>query len=110
MLLPAHDVLAISGTAAVVGHASAHGDDLDAQLEETLANLDAVLRSGGMPAGFDTNSPMKAYVRHVDDAARMRSFLDARLPGVPVLILHGDICRSELLVEIDGWRYAGGAL
>jgi len=25
---------------------------------------------------------------------------------VPVLLLHGDICRSELLVEIDGWRYA----
>jgi bifunctional UDP-N-acetylglucosamine pyrophosphorylase/glucosamine-1-phosphate N-acetyltransferase len=21
-------------------------------------------------------------------------------------LLHGDICRSELLVEIDGWRYA----
>ena len=26
--------------------------------------------------------------------------------GVPVLLLHGDICRGELLVEIDGWRYA----
>ena len=106
MALPAQDVLAISGTAAVVGHASAHQDDLDAQLEETLTNLEALLASAGMAAGFDTRSPLKAYVRHGADAPRVRAFLHSRLPGVPVLLLHGDICRSELLVEIDGWRYA----
>lgn len=106
MNLPASDVLAISGTAAVVGHASAHTDDLDAQLEETLANLEALLASADMPAGFDTHSPLKAYVRHAVDAPRVRDFFRHRLPGVPVLLLHGDICRRELLVEIDGWRYA----
>ena len=106
MALPAQDVLAISGTAAVVGHASAHQDDLDAQLEETLTNLEALLASAGMTAGFDARSPLKAYVRHDADAPRVRAFLQTRLPGVPALLLHGDICRSELLVEIDGWRYA----
>jgi chorismate lyase/3-hydroxybenzoate synthase len=106
MTLPAQDVLAISGTAAVVGHASAHQDDLDAQLEETLTNLEALLASAGMAAGFDTRSPLKAYVRHVADVPRVREFLHSRLPGVPMLLLHGDICRRELLVEIDGWRYA----
>ncbi|HEV2682098.1 MAG TPA: pteridine-dependent deoxygenase [Rhodanobacter sp.] len=106
MTLPAHDALAISGTAAVVGHASAHQDDLDAQLNETLTNLEALLASADMAAGFDTHSPLKAYVRHRADAPRVREFLHHRLPSVPVLLLHGDICRSELLVEIDGWRYA----
>ncbi len=106
MALPAQDVLAISGTAAVVGHASAHEDNLDAQLEETLLNLEALLANAGMAAGFDTRAPLKAYVRHGADAARVRCFLQQRLPGVPVLLLHGDICRRELLVEIDGWRYA----
>jgi chorismate lyase/3-hydroxybenzoate synthase len=106
MSLPAQDVLAISGTAAVVGHASAHQDNLDAQLTETLTNLEALLASADMAAGFDTHSPLKAYVRHGEDAPRVRAFLQARLPGVPVLLLHGDICRGELLVEIDGWRYA----
>jgi chorismate lyase/3-hydroxybenzoate synthase len=105
MLLPAQDALAISGTAAVVGHASAHHDDLDAQLNETLTNLEALLASADMTAGFDTHSPLKAYVRHSADAARVHEFFQQRLPGVPVLLLHGDICRSELLVEIDGWRY-----
>ncbi len=106
MVLPAHDALAISGTAAVVGHASAHVDDLMAQLEETLLNLEALLASAGMAAGFDTQSPLKAYVRRPTDAPLVRDFMQRRLPGVPVLLLHGDICRQELLVEIDGWRYS----
>lgn len=106
MTLPAQDALAMSGTAAVVGHASAHQDDLDAQLDETLLNLEALLVSAGMAVGFDTQSPLKTYVRNRADAAQVRAFLERRLPGVPVLLLHGDICRSELLVEIDGWRYA----
>ncbi|MDO1528850.1 pteridine-dependent deoxygenase [Fulvimonas sp. R45] len=106
MTLPAQDVLAISGTAAVVGHASAHEGDLDAQFGETLANLEALLANADMPAGFDTHSPLKAYVRHAADATRVRDLLQQRLPGVPVLLLQGDVCRRELLVELDGWRYA----
>ncbi len=106
MTLPARDALAISGTAAVVGHASAHQDDLGAQLAETLTNLEALLSSSGMSAGFDSRSSLKAYVRHAVDVPRVRAFLHQHLSGVPVLLLHGDICRRELLVEIDGWRYA----
>ncbi|MEO6925182.1 MAG: pteridine-dependent deoxygenase [Rhodanobacter sp.] len=105
MTLPAHDVLAISGTAAVVGHASTHQDNLAAQLTETLTNLEALLSNSGMPAGFDQRSPLKVYVRHAADVSQVRAFLHERLPGVSVLLLHGDICRRELLVEIDGWRY-----
>jgi len=90
----------------VVGHASAHEDDLLAQVDETLVNLETLLASAGMPSGFDTQSPLKAYVRHPTDAPAVHDFLHRRLPGVPLLLLHGDVCRSELLVEIDGWRYA----
>lgn len=105
MLMPARDALAISGTAAVVGHASAHQGDMEAQLQETLLNLEALLATADMPAGFDTHSPLKAYVRHATDASRVHEMLLRRLPGVPVLLMHGDVCRRELLVEIDGWRF-----
>jgi chorismate lyase/3-hydroxybenzoate synthase len=105
MLMPAHDALAISGTAAVVGHASAHADDLEAQLDETLCNLESLLASADMPAGFDARSPLKCYVRRPADVARVRDALRRRLPGVPVLLVQGDVCRRELLVEIDGWRF-----
>jgi chorismate lyase/3-hydroxybenzoate synthase len=104
-ILPAHDALAISGTAAVVGHSSAHQDDLLAQTEEILVNLDSLLASTHMPAGFDAHSPLKVYVRHAEDAAPVHALLEQRLPGVPLLMLQADICRRELLVEVDGWRY-----
>jgi chorismate lyase/3-hydroxybenzoate synthase len=106
MTLPAQDALAISGTAAIIGHASTHEEDLEAQLDEVLTNLEALLASADMPAGFDTHSPLKAYVRRPADAPRVRELLQRRLPGVPVLLLQGDVCRRELLVELDGWRYA----
>jgi len=106
MLMPAQDALAISGTAAVVGHASTHEGDVEAQLNETLTNLEALLTTADMPAGFDTHSSLKAYVRHATDATRVWEILQRRLPGVPVLLMHGDVCRSELLVEIDGWRFS----
>ncbi len=104
--LPAQDALAISGTAAVVGHVSTHQHDLDAQLAEILTNLDALLASADMAASFDARSTLKVYVRHAADLPRVRDFLRQRLPAVPLVLLHADICRSELLVEIDGWRYA----
>src|SRR6187402_2136105 len=79
-LLPADDVLAISGTAAVVGHASAHAGDVAAQLGETLRNLDILLETGGMPAGFDRLAPLKVYVRHPRDEPVVRAFAARLLP------------------------------
>jgi chorismate lyase/3-hydroxybenzoate synthase len=97
----------ISGTASIVGHASRHEQDLDAQMRETLTNLDALLtrtRPDGRPqsARLDRNSLVKAYVRHRGDAAAVEHTLRQRLgDAVPILILAADICRSELLVEIE---------
>lgn len=97
--------LAISGTAAVIGHASRHHDDAAAQTAEAFANLESLLERAELPA-FDQHSPLKVYVRHPDDAAVVEATLARHLdPSVPHILLQGDICRSELLVEIDGWRF-----
>ncbi|MEO7149168.1 MAG: pteridine-dependent deoxygenase [Rhodanobacteraceae bacterium] len=102
MRLPNHS-LAISGTAAVVGHASRHGDDVVAQIDETFANLDALLATASLPV-FDADSPLKIYLRRAQDASKVEAALARYLdPAVPRLLLSGDICRRELLVEIDGW-------
>ncbi len=106
MRLPGAAGLAISGTAAIVGHVSQSAGDLDAQLAETFVNLDALLVAAGVDGGFDARSPLKVYLRDPAQAARVSGFLAARLPpAVPRLLLAGDICRAELAVEIDGWRF-----
>lgn len=95
--------LFISGTAAVVGHASHHSDDATAQLAETLANLDSLRNAAHIAAPFGANSVLKVYVRHAHDVAPFHEQLHARWGAdTPLLFLYGDICRAELLVEIDG--------
>ena len=105
MRAPTHSSqLYISGTAAVVGHASHHVGNVAAQLAETLTNLDSLCLAAGCTAALgNSRSPLRAYVRHAADATRVREALVARLGAdTPLLVLRGDICRAELLVEIDG--------
>jgi chorismate lyase/3-hydroxybenzoate synthase len=99
-------VLLISGTASVVGHASTHQDAL-AQLDETLRNLDALLaraaaRVGSSATAFQGSSCLRVYVRDATLAAAVNTRLLERLgAGVPYMVLHGDVCRRDLLVEIE---------
>jgi chorismate lyase / 3-hydroxybenzoate synthase len=102
--------LLISGTASVVGHASAHAGQLDAQIDETLRNIDSVLGAARrerptLAATLGRGSLVKAYVRDAADLPQVAAALDARLPAeTPRLLLHGEICRRELLVELDSWH------
>ena len=95
----------ISGTAAIVGHASHHHDDLAAQIVETLANIDSVLAAAQIaPAErFGAGAVLKVYVRRAEDVEAANELLRDKLPELAgALLLQGDVCRSELLIEIDG--------
>ncbi|HEY0180789.1 MAG TPA: pteridine-dependent deoxygenase [Dokdonella sp.] len=108
-MLPTPAQLLISGTAAVVGHASRHHDDLAAQLDETLANLDSLLRRADPAAArLGERSLLKAYLRDPRDAAAVAATFAERVPELGgLLLLGGDICRRELLVEVDGVHALG---
>ncbi|MCA0392687.1 MAG: pteridine-dependent deoxygenase [Proteobacteria bacterium] len=100
--------LLLSGTAAVVGHASQHAGELLAQMDETFANFDALLgaaRAGrpSLPADFGPGTRLKVYVRDEADLPLVTQALDARFGDrVPRIVLHAAICRRELAIEIDG--------
>lgn len=107
------DVLMISGTASIVGHASQHTGSVAGQVDEILTNLDSLLsrahaHAPALPAKFGRGTLIKAYVRNAADLAVVESRLRAQVPaGVPLLVLHGDVCRSDLLVEFDCLHAAG---
>lgn len=100
-------LLLVSGTASIVGHESAHAGDVEAQLMETLANLETLLRQAQAAgrirsARLGAGSLVKAYVRPGCDAALVEHMLRDRLgEEVSLLLLSADICRSELLIEIE---------
>jgi chorismate lyase/3-hydroxybenzoate synthase len=95
--------LLISGTAAVIGHASHHAGDTLAQLDETHANLDALLAAAGhAPARAGL---YKIYLRSARDADAVRARAAAIIgDSADLLVLEGDICRRELMIEIEGIR------
>jgi chorismate lyase / 3-hydroxybenzoate synthase len=93
-------LLLTAGTSSVVGHRTAHADDVAAQLDETLVNLDALARSAGA-AGLGVFDRLKIYLRRRDDYALVAARLARELPRAQTLFLESDICRGDLLVEIE---------
>lgn len=104
--------LLISGTASVIGHATAHSGDALAQTDEAASNLDALLgHSAGVMnrpelARFNGDSLARVYVRHAEDWPSIEQRLRRRWPELRLCALRGDVCRSDLLVEIEAWHTA----
>ena len=99
-------VLFISGTASIVGHATLHPADVVAQTRETMTNIEAVLAETNRLArmtGFDLASlHYKVYVRRPADLGQIRAEL-AHCVGnkLKAVYLQADVCRQDLLLEIE---------
>lgn len=86
------DTLFVAGTASIVGHETVHAGDVEAQLEETLRNIETLVPLRDVVAA-------KTYIRHAADYERIASRLDGVFPAN--VYLEADICRRDLLLEIE---------
>jgi chorismate lyase/3-hydroxybenzoate synthase len=100
--------LYVSGTASIVGHESRHRGDAARQLEEVHNNLQALVQNAQRQLACDpshTARPLalKLYLRDPGLMHALRPLLP-RLFGAdtPILCLEGDICREDLLLEMEG--------
>jgi chorismate lyase / 3-hydroxybenzoate synthase len=98
--------LFISGTASIVGHRSLHIGDTAAQTREALANIEALLAEANRVARgarFELGAlACKVYVRRPADLPLVQAELDHALgAGGRAIYLQADICREDLLVEIE---------
>jgi chorismate lyase/3-hydroxybenzoate synthase len=100
--------LLIAGTASVVGHASVHVGDPYKQTLEIIHNLNALLTHTEQLHGITRGqwygqALFKIYIRHPEHFATIRDILKEQLPShTQVLYLQGEMCRSELLLEVEG--------
>lgn len=100
------EVLFISGTASIVGHATMYPDNVVAQTRETMTNIKAVLAEANRLASqprFDLSSLYyKVYVRHPADLAQIRTELAHRAGGaLKAVYLQAHVRRQDLLLEIE---------
>lgn len=98
--------LFVSGTSSIVGHRSVHAGDTAAQTRETLANIKALVGEANRVARgahFSARElTCKVYVRRPADLPTIQAQLGEALgTGTQILYLRGDICRADLLVEIE---------
>ncbi|HET8797193.1 MAG TPA: Rid family hydrolase [Thermoanaerobaculia bacterium] len=87
----------VSGTSSVLGHRTVHEGDVDAQLDETLLNIETVLAQTGRTLANVIAA--KTYVRRASDYDRIAAHLASVFPVN--LYLEADICRKDLLLEIE---------
>lgn len=100
-------VLFISGTSSVVGHETLHAGNAVEQINETVANIKALLGQagfGGEDSGADRkNLLLKAYLRYPSDLPAVQGCLTRTFgQRAGAIYLQADICRSDLLVEVEG--------
>ena len=102
----AQQLLFISGTASIVGHRTLHAGDVSAQTRELLANIDCVLAESNRQTQRRQfargDLAYKVYLRHAADFDAVKNQLEHWLgDSAPTLYVQADICRTELLVEIE---------
>ncbi len=99
-------VALLGGTASIRGEDSVHVGDLGRQIEETLGNLAALVHAAAGQedaAALAGIREMRVYHPRAEDEPGIRSAVEAACPGLRHLeMLPAELCRRELLVEIEG--------
>ncbi|MFQ5807980.1 MAG: Rid family hydrolase [Armatimonadota bacterium] len=91
----------VAGTAAIdeEGRSVCPGD-LDGQVEFTLRNVESLLAEAG--AGFHDIVHATVFFKRGTDASALRRVLERMgLPSFPAVTVRADVCREELLFEMD---------
>ena len=99
----------VSGTASITASETQHIGNPAKQTEETLLNIAALIApenfaaSGfaGYGATLQDLAVVRAYVKHAADYETVRAVCEPQLQGVPVVYTIGDVCRDDLLVELE---------
>lgn len=110
-------LLLVSGTASIVGHQTVHAGDLRAQFRESMANIRAVVVEANRCSGdakFElAGLDYRIYLRRSDDLDAARDEFAAvfaagssTAAGPHVVFMQADVCRQDLLVEVEASGYA----
>jgi enamine deaminase RidA (YjgF/YER057c/UK114 family) len=96
-----HRRLYVSGTASIdADRHTMHEGDIDGQIARTMDVVEAILDSRGMTWHDVTRAV--AYIRHQRDLTRLGAYCVAnKIPPLPILVARNDICRDDLLWELE---------
>lgn len=94
----------ISGTAAIKGEQSIGSHSAVEQTTETMEIMDRLVSKENIPTENNGShyDLLRIYVKRKEDIEAVKTFMDTHYPAVAKHYLIADVCRPELLVEIEG--------
>lgn len=104
----------ISGTASIVNSETVHPGDVEKQTEQTIDNIEHLISrenfaGHGVPragARLRDLAKIRVYVKRPEDFEKCRAICEHRLGALPIIFAQADVCRSDLLVEIEGVAFS----
>ncbi|MFF0489906.1 FkbO/Hyg5 family chorismatase [Nocardia sp. NPDC003482] len=100
--------LFVSGTASILGHATVHPGDIRKQTRTVLENIEYLVGQENLADyGLSGHSlsdlrQLKVYVKHAADLEVVRDIVTDAVGGAATArYLNVDVCRDDLLVEIE---------
>jgi enamine deaminase RidA (YjgF/YER057c/UK114 family) len=104
----------LSGTASVVHSVSRHPDNIERQTEQTIENIEKLISRenfgfhGVKNAGARLRdlAKIRVYLKRQEDFVRCKEICERRFGSVPAIYAVADVCRPELLVEIEGVAFS----
>jgi len=98
---PDYQYLSVSGTASIEpGGKSVYIDDTAAQIDLTMKVISAILESRGFK--WSDTAKAIAYFKDIEEVGLFDKYLSENgITNLPVSISHADICRHDLLFELE---------
>jgi enamine deaminase RidA (YjgF/YER057c/UK114 family) len=104
----------VSGTASVVHSLSCHPGDIKRQTEQTIENIERLISSenfgfhGVRHAGARLRdlAKIRVYLKRPEDFAACKAICEKRFGSIPAIYAVAEVCRPELLVEIEGVAFS----
>jgi len=104
----------ISGTASIVNSESRYPGDIRRQTEQTIENIERLLTGenfalhglGDVKTDLHDLAKIRVYLKRPEDFSACKAICERRFGSVPAIYAVADVCRPELLVEIEGVAFS----
>jgi len=99
--------LFVSGTASIIGQDTIGKENIKEQTHITIENIKRLseITYLGELTGYDLShgkcTLIRAYVKRQEYFSAVKDICREQFPGVPAIYTEADVCRDDLLVEIE---------
>jgi len=101
-------VLHVSGTASIIGQETIGREDIEEQTLVTIENIkkltdpERISQITETPVQYSGKYDLlRVYIKRQEDFGIVKAICNEHFPGVPIVYVEADICRDDLLTEME---------